>query len=573
MRIKIIRLIIILMFLVIVGELFYAQGIRGGRYYNLSQNNSIRVVPLEAPRGRILDRNGEVLADNRHSYNLTITPQAVRDTKKTFQFLSHVLDIDEKSLIKKYQQKKITPFTPVVVYEDILKPKAIVIEENKYRFPSLFIQESFRRIYPKGASSAHVLGYVGKIDESRMRRIKEREYGFSPQSMIGYSGVEEYYDDYLQGEPGGLQIEVNNKGQQVRLLSIKQPKKGDDIMLTIDSQIQQAAMELIQDKIGSVIVMDLENGEILGMVNSPAYDPNWFVNPEDQRKVSALFSQPFSPLLNRAIKGLFPPGSVFKIPVAIAALDTHKITPNTSFTCTGSYDLGGRSFGCTHTHGVQNLIEGIAHSCNVYFYNVGRIIGEERIHHYARLLGLGSLTNIDLPYEEAGFVPSRAKRLLSGGGGWYLGDTLNLSIGQGDTLVTPMQLVRMMATVASDGFEVQPHVIKSINNNPVVASSAGRQLRIDKNVFRTVQRGLRAVVSDEAGTAHDLDLPGVFVAGKTGTAQSSGSQATHAWFVGYAKGRERNIVFCVFLEHGGSSQNASAISRDLLLRLQQSGIL
>jgi penicillin-binding protein 2 len=403
-----------------------------------------------------------------------------------------------------------------------------------------------------------------------------KEYGYSPQSVIGYSGVEEYYDDDLKGGGGGLQIEVDSRGRQVRLLSLKEPIKGQDIVLTIDSSIQQSALELLDDKIGTIIVMDMDNGEILGLTSSPAFDPNILVQSEgdaNKRRIAALFSNPSSPFLNRAIKGLFPPGSVFKVAVAIGALDSKKITQHTPFVCTGVFELGGRKFRCTHAHGTQNLIESIVHSCNVYFYHLGLILGADTISHYAKQLGLGSLTHIDLPYEGVGNVPSRRQRLLSGGGRWYAGDTLNLSIGQGDVLVTPIQLVRMMATIARNGVEVQPHLIKAIGGLEVAKYLTERQIKIDKKHFQTVQKALRATVSNYSGTAHVLDIQDLHIAGKTGTAQTSGGRENHAWFVGYVKGKKRNFSFCVFLEHGGSSQNACILARQLLLKMQNEKIL
>jgi len=284
-------------------------------------------------------------------------------------------------------------------------------------------------------------------------------------------------------------------------------------------------------------------------------------------------TNPMSPFLNRATKGLFPPGSVFKVPVALCGLDSQKIIPHTTFSCPGYHEVGGIRFGCTHAHGPQNLIQSLSHSCNVYYYHLGMTLGANLIARYARMLGLGKLTHIDLPYEKTGYVPSRRQGLLYGRRRWYTGDTLNLSIGQGDVLTTPLQLIRMMGIVANEGVEVQPHVIQKVSGVPVEKYDFKRQLKIDLEAFRTVKKGLRAAVVDYSGTAHVLDVKGLTVAGKTGTAQTSRRREHHAWFVGYAQNRNKKIAICVFLEYGGSSQNACLLARQLLVHMQKQGVL
>lgn len=571
MRLKIIRIIIGGLFIFIVGGLFYTQVIQGEYFFRLSVNNRIRVVPMEGWRGQIKDRNGKVLADNRLSYDVTVTPQEISNATELFRFLGATLGVSEQSIARRYGRKKSAPFAPVVIAQDISKEDAIIIEENKYRFPSLSVQESYRRFYPLRENSAHVLGYVGKMSVAQRDRFKE--YGYSMESVVGYSGVEEYYDNYLRGKEGGLQIEVNSRGQQVRLLGVRESQKGQDITLTIDSEVQQDALELLADRVGVVIIMDMDSGEILGMTSSPGFDPNIFVGSRDASEINRIFADPLAPAINRAITGLFPPGSVFKVIMAIAGLETKKIMPGTSFVCPGFYQLRRAIFRCTHVHGTQDLIGALAHSCNVYFYNVGLLLGAETINHYAQLLGLGQKVSIDLPYEQEGSIPSKEQRRLEGRGGWHAGDTLNLSIGQGEVQVTPLQLVRLMTLVARSGWIVQPHVIKAIGDTPVETFIDERRVRIDEDVLETVRKGLGGAVADEAGTARLVNLPDLYIAGKTGTAQTSGGRKNHAWFAGYAKGEVRNIVFCVLLEHGGSSYNACLLTKDLFLRMKEKKIL
>ncbi len=438
----------------------------------------------------------------------------------------------------------------------------MIIEENKYRFSGLYIQESFRRWYPFREAGSHVLGYVGKIDPAQIEKLQE--YGYTQESVIGKTGVESYYDSVLRGKGGGLQIEVNSRGEQVRLLGIREPQRGADIQLTIDYRIQKLATEVLGDKRGVVIVMDLGTGAILGQVSTPTYDPNIFVDGHVSQTEISIMTNPYSPLLNRAIKGLYPPGSVFKIIVALAALDLGEISPHTPFLCKGSYSLGKREFGCSHVHGMQNLLQAIAHSCNVYFFNVGELLDSDILDKYARLFGLGSLTNVDLPFEEKGRVPSRTQRKKNFNEGWYRGDTLNYSIGQGDLLVTPLQLVRMMATVARDGEEVQPHLIEKIGAQEIVSLASIRHVPIKPDAYQIVQKGLRQVVTDGEGTAHVLADNALSIAGKTGTAQSSPGKDHHAWFVGYNTKGKGKIAFCVFLEYGGASYNACVLAKQLL---------
>ncbi len=571
MRIKILRLIAIVVFVIIAMNLFYTQILRGFFYYRLSTNNRIRVVPVESKRGRILDRNGIVLADNRIAFDVMVTPQEVDDTDDLFAFLSKVLGIEKRLLKDQFGRKQFAPFAPVTIAGNLTRDQVFVLEENRFRFPSLIIQENYRRYYPMNEIGAHILGYVGKINRAQVERLKD--YGYTAQSVIGYSGIEESYDQKLKGAEGGLQVEVDSRGRQVRIISIKEPQSGSDVELTIDNRIQQMAFDSMSGKDGTVIVMDLDSGEILSMVSSPSYDPNIFVTKKSGLS-SAIFTDPHSPLLNRAIKGLYPPGSVFKIPVAIGALETQAITPNTSFDCPGYFRLGRRQIRCAHTHGMQNLYEAIGHSCNVYFINVGLKTESDMIAKYAKLLGLGQLTQIDLPFEQKGLVPSKQQRRMSLNRGWYKGDTANLSIGQGDVMVTPIQLLRMIAAIARDGREISPYMVRSINKEEVERKLSDRILPIDPSTLETVKQGMRRTVADaDGGTAHALNLEGLTVSGKTGTAQSTSTRQHHSWFVGYSISDKRRVAFCVFLEYGGSSYYAVQVARELLLKMQGEDII
>ncbi|MFA5088928.1 MAG: penicillin-binding protein 2 [Candidatus Omnitrophota bacterium] len=571
MRLKIIKILIWFFFVVIVLDLIYAQFLRGNYFYKLSTHNRIRVVPTEGTRGRILDRNGIVLADNRVSFDVMVTPQEIKKRDELFGFLSQVLQVDRNKLLDRFHQKKYAPFVPVIVAEDINRNQAFILEENKFRYPSLLIQKNYRRYYPYKKVGSHVLGYVGKIDRSKIEKLKD--YGYSAQNIVGYSGVEEFYDQEIRGAEGGLQVEVNSQGQQVRLLGVREITQGKDIQLTIDNRVQLLAFEVLEDYAGSIIAMDAETGEILGLVSAPAYDPNSFADSERRKETLSLFMDPDSPLLNRAIKGQYPPGSVFKVPIAVSALETKALSPEETFLCNGFYQMGRRRIRCAHKHGTQSLIPAIAHSCNVYFINVGLRVESDTIARYARLLGLGRLTGIDIPFEETGSIPSRKQRKANYNRPWYKGDTANLSIGQGDVLVTPIQLVRMMAAVVNNGKSVQPHVFKGVNPEEDKKRFPARNLKIEKRTWELLQEGLYQVVHDLSGTAHIVNIEGMSVSGKTGTAQTSGGKRHHSWFAGYVIAGEKKIAFCVFLEHTGSSYYACRVARQFLLRLQKEGVL
>ena len=317
--------------------------------------------------------------------------------------------------------------------------------------------------------------------------------------------------------------------------------------------------------------MDWANGEILGMVNYPSYDPNIFENPD--QNVGLVFIDPSAPMLNRATQGQYPPGSVFKTIVSVGGFLTGKINVHTSFVCEGALHVGLARFRCSHVHGTQDWLQAIIHSCNVYFFNVGQFIGPEVMYNYARMFGLGDPTKVDLPYEEKGFVPSPLQRKIKSHRGWYKGDTLNYAIGQGDLLVTPLQLLKMMSTVARGGQDIQPHLLKGIGEEEVVNPATSQIMPIDPGVFKILQNGFRSVVAESSGTAHVLDIDGLEISGKTGTAQSALNKDNHAWFVGYNNKGKTKIAFCVFLEYGGSSYNACVVAKYLLTQMQALKIL
>jgi len=570
MRLNFLQSIIFLFLGLIICGLFYMQIIHGDYYHRQSMNNRIRVVPIDGARGRILDRNGILLAGNRIVYHVGVVAQDVEDNNALFNYLGQVFDRDPNLLERQFQRKETAPFAPVILAQDISRELAVKIEEEKFIYPGLIVQQGYERYYPFNDNGAHVLGYVGKIDEDEIE--DNQQYGYTPLSFVGKTGVERQYDAFLRGEPGGRQIEVDSRGTQVRLLGLKDPIPGNDVVLTIDQRVQNTAQELLRGYRGSIVVMDLTNGDLISLVSSPAYDPNSFSDKNKNENLTSYFNDPLTPLVNRAVSGEYPPGSVFKIPVALAAIQLHKITPDTTYDCPGYMMVGKRRFGCSHVHGVQDLKAALAHSCNVYFFHVGQLVTPPIIGAFAKAFGLNRRTGVDLPFEAKGKLVTGA----SVGRTWYTGDVLNLSIGQGYTLTTPLQLTVMMGAVANDGVILRPRVVKEVGGEElsVMDFSKRPHIRLRDQTWEVVKRGLKAVVDDPEGTGHDLnDIPGLDIYGKTGTAQSVRNKPDHSWFVGYTKSPKMGIAFCVFLEYGGSSENSVRIARDLLLKLQSLNII
>jgi penicillin-binding protein 2 len=311
---------------------------------------------------------------------------------------------------------------------------------------------------------------------------------------------------------------------------------------------------------------------LISLVSSPSYDPNAFSDKNKNGNITSYFNDPSTPLIDRSISGQYPPGSVFKIPVALAAIQLHKITPETTYDCPGYMMVGARKFGCSHVHGVQDLRAALAHSCNVYFFHVGELVTPPIIGAFAKAFGFGRRTGVDLPFEAKGNVLTKAPT----GGSWFTGDVLNLSIGQGYTLTTPLQLTVMMGAVANDGVIMRPRAVRSVGGMdvPLMEYSKRPLIRLRDDTWRQIQKGLKAVVEDPEGTGHDLnDISGLDIYGKTGTAQSVHGKPNHSWFVGYVDSVKTRLAFCVFLEYGGSSENSVKIAHDLLLKLQSLQII
>ncbi len=551
-------------FSILILTLIYFQIIKGEYYFKRAKNNYLRTIPQESMRGVIYDRNDIPLAFDRAAFNISIIPYQIKHNKNIF--LKKVSEFSGQSLVQIYQnyEKNIqTNFSPVDILTDIDKETAFNLKEEFGN--NILINPKPQRYYAHPYAFSHLLGYVKKASAFYPQL---RKYGYTPLERIGILGLEQYYDAYLRGEDGGSLIEVDVKGKMVGFLGEKKPKKGKDIYITIDSRLQEIALQSLGEKRGVIILMDSNNGELLVLLSSPSFNLNDFTQGNSTKE---LMDEKSTPLLNRAIQALYPLGSTFKPIMAIAALEEKKILPSDSFHCTGNFKLGANNFSCWSTHGTQNLSDALANSCNVYFYNLGLKIGAELISKWAKIFGLNSLTGIDLPYENKGFVPSPKWKEKELKRNWFAGETVNFSIGQGYLTATPLENLIAINVIANNGYLVVPHLLKRIDHLKSEFSVKNYLPISDKN-RQIVKNALHETVIKKSGTAHMLAKFDLDIAGKTGTAQVS-NRKPHGWFIGFFPFEKPKYILLVFLEYGSSSHEALSVVEEFLNKAQEAHLL
>ncbi len=569
MRTDKVKLIIEGLFLILFCRLIFMQIIAGNYFYSLSKKNCIRVIPSAGARGRILDHNKNIIVDSHLSYNISVLAQEFRRNKDTLYKLASLLDRKPSEINKIIRKDFISSFTPIAIDRDTSRGKAILIEENKFQLPGVIVQLVPKRNYPYGGLASHVIGYLSQIDSWRLTRLKD--YGYKLKDTVGVTGVEEMFDSPLRAQDGGMQIQVDHKGRLNKVIGFREPTDGMDLRLTLELKIQKIVEEEFAGKKGAAVFMAPSSGRIIALASSPGFLPEKFLDKDSSSYVSSVISASDSPMVNRAVSGQYPLGSVFKIISTISALEQKKITPDKRFICTGRIAIGNRIFNCMETHNSQNLAEAIAHSCNIYFYRLAILLGPDLLTEYSLKLGLGKPTGIDLYYESYGYVPSAlaAKIKLRP---WYDGDTANFGIGQGELLVVPIQAARLMAAVVNGGKLVRPYIVEALGEKEIARAPVVEDLRLDEANLKIVRDALRQVVASETGTAHLLDFPDFHIAGKTGTAQVSGKSA-HGWFVGFAPFENPKFVFCIFLENCGSSAYAVMTARQIFQRMIDEGLV
>ncbi|HNS32608.1 MAG TPA: penicillin-binding protein 2, partial [bacterium] len=544
--------------LIIILRCFYLQVVRAGYYHMLSLKNCIRTVETGTPRGFIYDRNKRVLARDTPSLQLVFIPYDIEDAEHEASILSRIVNLDRNTTLKKFTAKYSNPFNRIILKKKLTTEEVSLIEENASRLRGIFVQEGIIREYPLGKKTAHMLGYTGEISEEQLSSYKER--GYKSGDVIGQDGIEKIYDGYIRGTPGGIQVEVDARGYHRKILGKRQSIPGSDLILTVDQTIQEIAEEELGSRHGSIVIMDPRNGQVLALVSKPAFDTD---NLKD------YFSKSGHPFLNRAIKGQYSPGSVFKIITAISALETGNIAEYDRVECTGSIHVADREFNCWKEdgHGWVDINFALPFSCNVFFGTIGMRTGVSKMVEFAKMFELGKPTGIDLPGEKAGSLPDRSTT-----------DSLNLSIGQGPILVTPIQLASLISTVANGGNIWKPYIVKEI------ISSQGKTIKAFSPSIRTtvfvssetmdiVKKGLKNVMV--FGTGASSRVEGVEIAGKTGTVQRGRSElelGTHGFFVCYAPADDPKMAVVVFLDRasGPAATNiAGRIIRKVLIQEEE----
>jgi len=590
-RLLILSFIAIGVFLILVSRLWFLQVIGGQKYMELAEGNYIRTIPIDAPRGLIYDRNGQVLVNNRPSIGVSVSPLEVEKHPDLLKKLSGILGMSVGSIKEKLAEKKVDPLKPRIVMRDVNDETLAYIEEHKMDLPGVDIVTESIRAYPYGTLGAHILGYLGEISDDEMKKLKKAG-DYAPGDIIGKTGIESIYEGLLRGQKGSQQLEVNAAGRPLSVIKNQDPIPGHNLVLTIDLNIQKATEDALKDAIdrakksgkpedgadanaGAAVVLDPRNGEVIAMASYPTYNPELFVGGISNKDWAALNDKNSSyPLNNRALMA-YPPGSTFKPVTLIGALADGLVAQNETFLCTGTwYGLGKRwARSCwNHAgHGRINLIRGVAESCDTVFYILGQRFYEntrERLQYWSRMLGFGSQTGIDLPMESKGLVPDKQWKADFNKGNpeyqrWYPGDTVSMAIGQGDLLATPLQMASLYGAIANGGTFYRPHIGKAmvswdgnIKRDFKLKPEDKRKLSVPKAIISFTQQSLGKVTEEGTARSAFAGFP-VKSAGKTGTAQVRGKQ-DFAWYVGYAPVEEPRYVVAVMVEQGGHGGTIAA---------------
>jgi penicillin-binding protein 2 len=555
-RLVVVRAVMTALFAAIILRLVQLQVLEGARNRRLANENRIRVIRRHAPRGNIRDRDGHILAGSRPSFSVAVVPGELQagDGSDPMGLLARLLRIPLAEVQARLAAGRSRPYEPVGIWRDAAADAVARLEENAVYLSGVNVLPEAVRHYPCGRLAAHVLGYVREIGPEELARPDNADY--RPGDLIGKEGVEKTAESALRGVDGGDQVEVDARGRRVRTLGVAVPRAGRDVWLTLDLELQRAAEAALGDRKGAVVAMEPNTGEVLALASHPSYDPDLFADRLTAREWRRI-SGPGHPQYNRATASRVPPASLFKVITAAAALEARECDSSSRFYCPGTLSLGKWQLHCWKQdgHGSLSFLEGFAQSCNVMFAILGRRVGPEKLAEMARRFGLGEKTGLDLTQEDAGLVPTPEWKRLRGRGQWYAGDTCQMAIGQGDCLVTPVQVAREFAVVANGGYLVQPHIIRKIEGEPA-RSYAKQEVGLRPDTIRLLQAGAEAVVA-EGGTAHMIASSRYRIAGKTGTAENPGG-ATHAWFAGYAPAEDPAVVVVVLVEHGGKGAAAAA---------------
>ncbi|MCE2539614.1 MAG: penicillin-binding protein 2 [Acidobacteria bacterium] len=572
---------VVVIFAALLVSFWHVQIGQHEHFLAMAENNHQRRLSLRAPRGAVLDRDGEVLVENRHSLNISLVREQVEDIDAWIARLARTTGTDEAAIADIVErQPRASASRPVVVIRDASLSQVAAVAARKPELPGLVVEQVPTRRYPGATFGAHALGYVGEVTDVQLS-LPDFE-GLRSGAIVGHAGIEYAYNDRLMGTDGSRHVIVNSVGREIETVREVAPVEGAPLELTIDYDLQRAAEEGFQAAgfDGAAVVLDPRSGEVLALVSRPAYDPNVFATGIDAAAWGELLADPLNPLQNRALRGRYSPGSTFKIVMAIAALEEGVVDPHDEIVCRGGGVFYRRFFACHSTHGSVDMARALAQSCNTYFYRLGQSLGIDLIHKWATALGLGRMSGIDLPHEVQGLIPSREWKRATRGERWYAGETISVAIGQGQVSVTPLSMAVMMAAVANGGRVPTPRVLRSAfdgraGRRDVEEVRAAAVPQLAPETLATVRRGLWTAVNG-VGTARRARVPGRDVIGKTGTAQvvslsgrraATGSEANlrdHGWFVFAAPRDDARIAGVVFAEHGEHGYLAAEISRHVI---------
>lgn len=565
--------VVILFFAILGIRFFYLQIYKQAQYFRASERNRIREIVHEPARGLILDKNGEVLVDNHPSYSVYAIPFEVKEADSVLKLTGEILDMKPAEIKRTIQMKRSGFFTPVKLKRQVDFQILSRIEERRLELPGILYQTEPRRYYPSGVRAPHLFGYLGEISQREMDL--EENKGLQLGSIIGKKGLEKVYEKELRGYRGYEYVEVDALGREIKKLKDKpeiQSLPGKNLHLTLDA-IMQRALEARMDTLrGGAVVVDCSNGGVLALVSKPDYDPEIFTKPISTEIWNNLINNPSKPLYDRMVQSLYPPGSTYKPVLVAAALENEIIEPDWRAYCSGYFRLGRRNYDCwkPEGHGELDLYGAIEQSCNVYFYKLGLKVGLAHWADYSRKFLFGQPTGIDLMAEKAGLVPD--KKYLDqvfGKDKWSKGLILNLSIGQGDLLVTPLQMARFAMILANGGVAYRLHLVDYLED-PIDGTRKYTPIDsvkvngISKETYDVIREGMFRVVHGEHGTAKIAGYRDIKVAGKTGTAQNPHGEP-HAWFIGYAPVNDPEIALCILVENGGSGGRVAApIAREVI---------
>ena len=576
-RIVLLQWAIIVCFLGLATGFWRLQIFQADYYSTLAERNHLKSLPVAAPRGRILDRNNRVLVDNFPSFTLMVQWEFLKSLEEHVARIAQGLGIEPSDLTRQIQiARRRAPYKPIVIRDKVSRQDIAFVETHRAEFPELDLVSEESRLYPPDGFGANLFGYVGEVSDSDLDRP---ELALAqPGEQVGKSGLEREYDNVLRGQDGERRVIVNSRGSDMGVLDEKPPVSGHSIHLTIDYDLQEIAEESFQGDDGALVALDPRTGEVLAMVSRPAFDPNLFAKGISRADWNQLVQDPRDPLLNRAIQAQLAPGSVYKVLMATAGLESGTADLETSFYCPGGATFYGRYFKCWEKkgHGRISIHNAIVHSCDVFFYNLGKNLGIDQISEYSAEFGLGRKTGIDLPNEEPGILPSEAWKEKTFHEKWYAGETISLAIGQGALAVTPLQVAYSVGGIASGGYFARPHLVswkelKALGRTS--PDSTERRIPLSDFTVQTVTDGMYGVVNEGGGTGGRARIPGIDVAGKTGSAQvasveaakgAKGTLKDNAWFVGLAPRRNPEIVVAVLYQGGQHGYLAAPIAKALI---------